>query len=121
MNRIFWIGIFLFASLLYAEEVHEKEILYLLNTVKTTECLYERNGDRHTGPEAVKHIQKKYNYFKNDIHSAEDFIRLSATKSTMSGKKYHIICEGEPPYESGKWLLQQLQKYRLNRTANERK
>jgi hypothetical protein len=57
-------------------------------------------------------IKKKYDYFKNDISSAEDFIRLSATKSTMSGSKYYIKCAGSPKMESGVWLLQELEKYR---------
>ena len=121
MKRVLWIGILLFTGLLHAEQAYEKEILYLLNAVKTTECMYERNGEIHSGPEAVKHIQKKYDHFKDDIITAEDFIRLSATKSMISGQKYHIICIGKKPYDSDKWLLQKLQEYRSNLNKKETK
>ena len=88
------------------------EINHLLNYVKTTECKYIRNGSEHSGVDAAAHIKKKYDYFKDDIKSAEDFIRLSATKSTMTGSKYYIDCPGSSKVESGKWLLSELKKYR---------
>ncbi len=96
----------------FAEASYKIEIDHLLNYVKNTKCLYERNGDRHSGVDAHKHISKKYEYFKDDILSAEDFIRLSASQSTVSGKKYHIICPDKKRVESGKWLLKELHRYR---------
>ena len=69
------------------------EINHLLNYVKTTECKYIRNGSvAHVVWMLLAHIKNKYDYFKDEIKSAEDFIRLSATKSTMSGSKYYILC-----------------------------
>jgi hypothetical protein len=110
----------LFASLLtlilsislYAEDSTTNEINHLLNYVKTTKCTYIRNGDSYKGPKALSHIQRKYDYFIDDIKSSEDFIRLSATKSTMSGKRYHIKCPNQPEVESAKWLLDELSHYR---------
>lgn len=90
----------------------KSEIDHLLNYVQTTQCTYLRNGDAHTGKEAAAHIQKKYDYFKEDIGSAEDFIRLSASKSTMTGSKYYIQCPGAPRIESSKWLTKELYHYR---------
>ena len=90
------------------------EISHLLNYVKKTECTYIRNGSEHNGMDAAAHIQNKYDYFNNkgQIKTAEDFIRLSATKSTMSGRKYMIACPGEEKVESGKWLLSELKRFR---------
>ena len=96
----------------FAEANYKAEITHLLNYVKHTKCLYERNGGKHNGVDGHKHISKKYEHFKDEIHSSEDFIRLSATQSMISGKKYHIICPGKQPVESGKWLLQELKRYR---------
>ena len=79
---------------------------------KITQCQYIRNGDAHNGVAAEKHIRKKYDYFKDEIKSAEDFIRLSATQSTMTGSKYYIECKGSPKIESRKWLLSELKRYR---------
>ncbi len=88
------------------------EINHLINYVKTTECKYIRNGKVHTGAEGAKHIKSKYDHYKDEIKTTEDFIRLSATKSMMSGKKYYIQCAGSSKVESGKWLLIELKKYR---------
>ena len=88
------------------------EINHLINYVKTTECKYIRNGTVHTGSEGAKHIKAKYDHYKDDIKTTEDFIRLSATKSMMSGSKYYIECPGSAKVESGKWLLTELKKYR---------
>ena len=104
--------IVLFTLSLSANGDYKQEIQHLLNYVKTTDCLYIRNGDSYKGPKAVSHIQRKYDYFEDDIHSAEDFIRLSATESTMSGKRYHIQCPNKPQVESGRWLLDELARYR---------
>ncbi len=100
---------------LFAQDKMHKEINHLLNYVKTTKCIYIRNGDKHDGPDAMNHIKLKYDYFEDDIRTTEDFIRLSATKSTMFGSKYHIKCPGEPEVESGLWLLEELAHYRKTR------
>jgi hypothetical protein len=46
------------------------------------------------------------------VDSAESFIKYNATKSTMSGQPYTIICPGEPEQASSTWLLEELQRYR---------
>jgi len=47
--------------------------------------------------EAVAHIQRKYDYYRDNINSAENFIRLSASKSTVTRRAYTIECgEGCP-------------------------
>jgi len=112
ISRLFLLlSLLLTLSLSAKDELH-KEIDHLLNYVKTTECTYIRNGDSYKGAKAMSHIKRKYDYFEDDIHTAEDFIRLSATKSTMSNSKYHIKCPDQPEVESGKWLLDELARYR---------
>ena len=90
----------------------QKEIDHLLGFVENTDCQYERNGKLHSGKEAVKHIKNKYHYFEDDIDSAEKFIELSATKSTMSGKYYLVHCPNHPTMRSQEWLLRELISYR---------
>ena len=108
--------LFLLLSLMFIPALADtqSEIAHLLNYIKKTECAYIRNGTEHNGVDAAAHIQKKYDYFndKGQVKTAEDFIRLSATKSTMSGKKYMIHCPGEAKVESGKWLLAELKRFR---------
>ncbi|WP_444934160.1 DUF5329 family protein [Microbulbifer sp. ANSA003] len=89
-----------------------KEINHLIEFVSTSECTFIRNDSEHTSQEAVEHMEKKYKYFSNKIDSAEDFIKLSATKSTFSGKPYHIQCTDKPKEASQQWLLDELARYR---------
>jgi len=91
---------------------HRAEVNYLLDYVAKSGCVMNRNGSRHNGDKAVSHIQKKYNYFRDDIKSTEDFIEYSATKSTMSGKYYTVECPEAEPVKSQDWLLDALQVYR---------
>jgi len=115
------ITLLLFTSLEAKQKSYQNEIDHLLLYVQTTECSYVRNGDAHDGKDAKKHIQRKYDYFYDDIESTEDFIRLSATKSTMSGSKYYIVCPNKPKIESSKWLLDELHKYRKTHKSKQGK
>ena len=68
------------------------EVDHLINFVQNSQCVMNRNGTVHPADKAVEHIRKKYDYFRNDINSTEDFIEYSASKSTMSGRDYTVTC-----------------------------
>ncbi|MGB6972935.1 MAG: DUF5329 family protein [Desulfobulbales bacterium] len=91
-----------------------EEIASLLLFVELSECTFIRNGKHYDAPEARKHIEKKYNYFKDRIHTAEEFIQYSATKSTMSGQLYRVVCNGVG-MTSSDWLLAELDKVRTTK------
>ena len=95
-----------------------KEISHLLQYVKSTDCQYERNGVLYSGYEAAEHIIKKYNYYIDEIDSAENFIKYAATKSKMSGKHYVVHCAGQLTVNSHHWLLAELKKFRIVRKQN---
>jgi hypothetical protein len=88
------------------------ETSHLLNFVTNSPCKIIRNGKTYDGNRAVTHIQKKYDYFKDDIETTEQFIELSATKSTLSGKYYSVVCGDAQPVRTKDWLLQELRNYR---------
>ncbi len=90
----------------------QSEIIHLLAFLENSECQFERNGTMHTGKDTVNHVKKKYNYSKSKIDSAEKFIEYSATKSTLSGKYYMVMCKDNPKVETQDWLLQELKNYR---------
>ena len=71
-----------------------EEVASLLHFVEQSECIFIRNGTQYDALEARQHIEKKYAYFKERITTAEEFIQYSATKSTISGKPYKVICNG---------------------------
>jgi len=88
------------------------EIDHLRTYLAASDCSYIRNGKAYSPAEAAAHIDEKYAHFRDRIHSAEDFIEWSASKSTLSGKPYSIDCPGQPPRTSQSWLLAELQRYR---------
>jgi hypothetical protein len=97
----------------YAEANNLSETIeYLLAFVKNSECRFFRNDKEHTAGEAAAHMQRKYEHFKDKIKTAEDFIRLTATKSLMTGKLYYVILKGGKKITSEAWLLQALEAYR---------
>ena len=87
-------------------------IQYLLEFVKTSECRFYRNNKAHTPEEAVAHMKRKYAHFKDKIKTPEDFIRLAATKSLISGQSYSVILKDGKKITSEAWLLQALDDYR---------
>ncbi|MHC8351444.1 YfeK family protein [Pseudomonas sp. RT4P38] len=90
-----------------------QEIKGLLDFVEHSECQFVRNGSEFPGPRARVHLEKKLNYLegKNMVSSAEDFIDLAATKSSMSGRAYEVRCpEGVQPAST--WLKRELQRQR---------
>ena len=89
-----------------------EEIDHLLGFVASTSCKYDRNGTIHDGPEARDHINMKYEHYKKKVKTTEDFIKYSATKSLISGKKYKIRCPGSEAVFASDWLLEELQHYR---------
>jgi hypothetical protein len=94
------------------------EVDHLLNFVKHSSCRISRNGKFHDGSAAVSHIKKKYAYFKNDIRTTEQFIELSATKSTLSGNYYMVQCGGGKQVTTKEWLLNELGNYRNKGNAD---
>ena len=119
MKHFFAIVFILLASSVNADGSAEQklETSHLLNFVKHTPCKIIRNGKAYDGSRAVTHIQKKYDYFKDDIETTEQFIELSATKSTLSGKYYTVVCGDAQPLRTRDWLLEELKNYRQNEST----
>lgn len=49
-----------------------------------TNVKFIRNGANATSTEAANHMRDKYAYFRRDIVTAEDFIRLCGTRSEVT-------------------------------------
>lgn len=113
--------ILLSTSFILAQTVTDtakNEINFLLQFVKKADVVFIRNGSEYTASEAVDHIKKKYKYYEDDIKTAEDFIRLSAQKSMLSGRIYEIRKPDGETIPTHKWLKEALQQFRLK---NEKK
>ena len=92
----------------------QAEIEHLFDFLSGSGCEFQRNGSWYAAPKAAEHIRTKYEYLiKRDlINSAEEFIELAATKSSMSGKDYQVKCVDQSTITSATWFTQELARYR---------
>lgn len=93
-------------------EAQKPEVQHLLNYLANSGCQMERNGDKHDAREAVEHILKKYDYYRDDIKTTEDFIARSASRSMLSGRTYNVHCPGKEARPTADWLKEELERYR---------
>ena len=80
----------------------------LLLKLEKSPCKFIRNGSEYSGKEAAEHIRTKYNHFKNQIHTLEDFVAKCATKSELSGKPYMVKLEDGQIVRSDNWMKKML-------------
>jgi len=107
--------LFFFLSGVPADVPEEQvaEVEYLLNYLADSDnCRMIRNGKSYSAKDGAKHVRRKYNYFRAEISSTEEFIEYAGTKSTKSGRPYEVLCIGQEPEFSRDWLLQELNSYR---------
>ncbi len=97
-----------------ADTATYQEIEHLLGFIGQSECSFVRNGKTYSASQARQHITKKYTYLKKRVQSAEQFIAYAASKSSITGERYSVICDGEA-LSSRAWLEAELQKYRQKR------
>jgi hypothetical protein len=90
------------------------EIDGLMNRLEASGCEFQRNGSWHTAVEARAHLLRKLKYLEDVgvVKSAEQFIDLVASASSMSGEPYLVRCANSAPLASRTWMLLQLQAIR---------
>jgi Family of unknown function (DUF5329) len=67
-----------------------------------------RNGKAHTVDEAIEHMRTKWEWKKSEIKTAEDFIRVAASQSSVSGDPYFIRFADGTQRQAGEWFRAQL-------------
>lgn len=102
--------IMLFSSTAVFAGTHD-EIQNLLLFVEKSGCEFERNGKVYDSGQARSHMERKYDNVDQYVDEAEDFIKYAATESSMSGRKYQVICDGKKQ-ASAEWLKGELSRYR---------
>jgi Family of unknown function (DUF5329) len=90
------------------------EVLELLKGLQVSGCQFYRNGTWYTGAEAQSHLMKKLEYLekKEMVKTAEDFIKLGASTSSLSGNPYLVRCADGQSVESKRWLQDKLKMIR---------
>ena len=93
------------------------EIDHLLGFIEGSRCTFVRNGKEYDAAAARAHIEGKHDYAKRWIQTAEQFIEYAATKSSISGDRYRVICAGREELSSD-WLTRELARFRAQSTRN---
>ncbi|NNM00457.1 MAG: DUF5329 family protein [Gammaproteobacteria bacterium] len=95
-----------------ADDVSAREIDALISKVGASACLFERNGSQYAATSAADHLRLKYRRGRRYIASAEEFIDRLASRSSLSGKAYLIICPGSGEHTVNRWLHRALEEQR---------
>lgn len=97
----------------------ESEINHLLASVEASNCSFERNGTIHKAKKAAQHLRDKFknasdSWFAPDPKkwTTDMFIEKIASKSSLSGDPYWIICDDHKKTKSEDWLKAALKKFR---------
>lgn len=114
------ISVVLFALLLFSpgtarsepQQLSLQAIQYLIDYVGRSDSTFIRNGKSYSAKEAAAHLRSKFEYFKRDIQTPEDFIRLAGSKSELSGKPYEVKTSSGQLLPSAEWLGRLLTDYR---------
>lgn len=88
----------------------QSEVQALLVRLEASGCRFNRNGTWHSSAEARAHLQSKLDHLekKAQIASAEAFIDMAASSSSVTGKAYMVQCQDKPMVTSAAWLAAQL-------------
>ena len=77
-----------------------------------TKVSFARNGTTATAAEAAKHMRDKYAYFRRDIVTAEDFVRLCGTRSELTKRAYTVRMPDGTERPAADLLLDELRSIR---------
>lgn len=92
-----------------APAVEQRRIDYLIQSVaQLKDAQFIRNGSAYDAAAAVHHLELKRRYAGDRVRSADDFIRLCATGSSMSGKPYTIRFADGHVEAAADWLRARL-------------
>ncbi|WP_415909901.1 DUF5329 family protein [Oleiharenicola sp. Vm1] len=89
------------------------EIELLLHHLKGLDgAVFLRNGSEHAAGEAESHLRLKWEKQAARIRTAEDFIALCGTKSSLSGERYRIRFKDGRVRDSADVLTEELTRLR---------
>ena len=94
-----------------------REIGALLSLLRVSDCRFERNGHWYDGPRAADHLQRKLDHAvarRRAIPSAEAFIDGAATRSSFTGRAYHVRCGEAAVLTSAAWFHARLRELRTH-------
>ena len=107
------VALALFSGMVHAQDhLEKKKIEYLISSVeKWKDAKFIRKGTEYDGKEAAEHLRMKLQNDGGRVRTADDFIRLCASKSSISGKPYRIRTSDGKTMTSEQYFREKLKKY----------
>lgn len=94
------------------DNIESKKIDFLISSVEhLTGAKFVRNNSEYDGKEAAAHLRMKLERASGRVQTAEDFIRLCASKSYSTGKPYTIRFSSGETMKSEEFFRKKLKQY----------
>jgi hypothetical protein len=106
----------LFSGAVSAQEnIEKKKIEFLLSSVENLKgAKFIRNGSEYDdGKAAAAHLRMKLQNAGGNVQTADDFIRLCASRSYITGKPYMIRLSNGKTIKSEEYFREKLKEYYL--------
>jgi hypothetical protein len=101
--------------------VEAAKIEYLITSVgELQQAQFIRNGTAHDGASAANHLRRKLKAAGSRIRTADDFIRLCASASSMTGAPYRIRFFDGREIDTSDYFREKLDEYPAAANQRER-
>jgi hypothetical protein len=103
----------LFSGAVNAQDnMERKKIEFLISSVENLKgAKFIRNDLEHDGKEAAEHLRMKLQKAGGKVQTADDFIRLCASKSFISGKPYMVKKSDGKTIKTEEYFREKLKEY----------
>ena len=96
------------------DNIEKKKIEFLLFSVENMKgATFIRNGTEHDAKAAAEHLRMKLQKAGGKVQTADDFIKLSASKSIISGQPYLIRLSNGKTIRSEQYFREKLKEFDL--------
>ena len=85
----------------------------IASVASSKEVIFIRNGTDATPGAAARRVQDKHDYFRKDIATADDFIRLCGTRSEVTKRPDEVRCPDGHRQPAAERLGAQLKRMRI--------
>ncbi len=87
-------------------------ITHLMQYVRESGLQFIRNSKSFNADDAANHMQKKLDYARERLSTADEFIDYVASRSSITNLPYYVVTPDGKKQEMGPWLYAELEKYR---------
>lgn len=106
------LALFSGAAVSAQDTIEKKKIEFLISSVENFKgAKFIRNGSEHDGKKAAEHLRMKLQIAGDRVQTADDFIRLCASSSFITGKPYMIRYSNGKTIKSEEYFREKLKKY----------